>query len=49
MEVRGHVELRTTFTNDTASRTVNIRYVVVNAPSAYNIILDRLALNRIGH
>jgi len=46
--VRGHVELRTTFTDDTASPTVNIRYLVVNAPSAYNILLGRPALNRIG-
>ena len=48
VEVRGHVELRTTFTDDTTSRTTNIRYLVVNAPSAYNILLGRPALNRIG-
>ena len=46
--MRGHVELRTTFTDGTASHTVNIRYLVVNAPSAYNILLGRPALNRIG-
>jgi len=34
VEVRGHVELRTTFTDGTTSCTVNIRYLVVNAPSA---------------
>ena len=48
VEVRGHIELRTTFTDGTASRTVNIRYLVVNAPSAYNILLGRPSLNRIG-
>ena len=48
MEVRGHVELRTTFTDGTKSRIVNIRYLVVNASSAYNILLGRPALNRIG-
>jgi len=42
------VELRTTFTYDTTSRTVNIRYLVVNATLAYNILLGRPALNRIG-
>ena len=36
------VELRTTFTDDTISRTANIRYLVVNAPSAYNILLGML-------
>jgi len=47
VEVWGHIELRTTFTDGVASRTANIRYLVVNAPSAYNILLDRPALNRI--
>ena len=47
MEVRGYVELRTTFTNDTTSHTINIRYLVVNTPSTYNILLGRPALNRI--
>jgi len=30
------------------SRTEKIKYLVVNAPSAYNILLGRLTLNRIG-
>ena len=48
MEVRGHIKLRMTFTDGTTSRTINIRYLVVNAPSAYNILLGRPALNMIG-
>ena len=48
MEVRGHLKLRTTFTDGTASRTENIRYLVVNAPSAYNMLLGRPTLNRLG-
>ena len=48
VEVRGHIELRTTFTDGTTSHTKNIRYLVVNAPSAYNILLGRPALNKIG-
>jgi len=47
VEVHGYFELRTTFTNGYASRTENIRYLVVNAHSAYNILLGRLALNRL--
>jgi len=47
VEMRGHKELSTTFTDGTTSRTANIRYLVVNAPSAYNILLGRPALNRI--
>ena len=46
--MRGHVELRMTFTNGTSSRTINIRYLVVNAPSAYNILLCRPAINMLG-
>jgi len=47
VEVRGHLELRTTFTDGVASCTENIRYLVVNAPSAYNILLGRPELNRL--
>jgi len=47
MEVRGHIELRTTFTDGATSRTTNIRYLVVNAPSAYNILLGRPASNKL--
>ena len=48
MEVRGYIELRTTFSDGAASRTEKITYLVVNAPSAYNILLGRPTLNRIG-
>ena len=47
VEVRGYLELRTTFTDGAASRTESIRYLVVNANSAYNILLGRPALNRL--
>jgi len=47
VEVRDYLELRTTFTNGAASRTESIRYLVVNANSAYNILLGRPALNRL--
>ena len=47
MEVRGYLKLRTTFTDGTTSRTESIRYLVVNANSAYNILLGRPALNRL--
>ncbi|XP_068500838.1 uncharacterized protein [Phaseolus vulgaris] len=47
VEVRGYPELRTTFSNGAASRTENIRYLVVNANSTYNILLGRPVLNRL--
>ena len=48
VEVRGYIDLRTTFTDGVTSRTEKIRYLVVNAPSAYNVQLGRSKLNRIG-
>jgi len=47
VEVRGYLELKTTFTDGEASRTESIRYLVVNANSAYNILLGRPTLNRL--
>jgi len=44
VEVKGYVELRTTFTDDIA-QTIMVKYMVVNAPSSYNILLGRLSLN----
>ena len=46
VEVHGYLELRTTFTDGAASRTENIKYLVVNASSAY-ILLGRPTLNRL--
>ena len=46
-EVRGYLELRMTFTDGTTSRTKSIRYLVMNANSAYNILLGRPTLNRL--
>ena len=48
VEVRGHVELRTAFSDGVSSQTINIRYLVVHASSAYNILLSRLAINKLG-
>ena len=48
VEVCGHIGLRKTFTDGTTSRTANIKYLIVNAPSAYNILFGRPTLNRIG-
>jgi len=39
VEIRGYVELRTTFSEDITTRTITIRYIVVNASFAYNLLL----------
>jgi len=48
VEVRGYVEIRTTLYDDTTTRTITIRYLVVNVSSAYNLLLGRPSLNRLG-
>jgi len=48
VEVHGYIKLSTTFVDSMCSRTTSIRYLVVDAPSAYNILLGRPALNRLG-
>jgi len=48
VEVCEYLVLRTTFTDGTASRTESIRYLIVNASSAYNMLLGRSTLNRLG-
>ena len=42
-----YVKLRKTFSDKRTARTVAIKYIVVNAPSAHNLLLARPALNRI--
>ena len=44
MEVHEYIELSTTFTNNLSSHTTSIRYLVVDAPSTYNILLGRPTL-----
>ena len=48
VEVQGYIELRTTFFYGTSARTINVRYIVVNASSTYNLLLGRPSLNRLG-
>jgi len=48
VEVHGYIELGSTLTDNLSSRTTNIRYLVVDAHSAYNILLGRPTLNKLG-
>ena len=47
VEVRGYIELRTTFADENTAMTIAIRYIVVNVSSAYNLVLGRASLNRL--
>jgi len=46
--VRGYVKLKTTFLDESATKMITIKYIVVNASSAYNLLLGRPSLNRLG-
>ena len=48
VEVQGHVELRMTFSDGVSSHTISIMYLVVNYFLAYNLLLGRPTLNRLG-
>jgi len=47
VEVRGYTDLKTTFSDGEAAKTITVRYIVVRAPSSYNILLGRPSLNRL--
>ncbi|XP_068474782.1 uncharacterized protein [Phaseolus vulgaris] len=48
VEVRRYIKLRTNFSDDTSTRTITVRYIVVNASSAYNLLLGTPSLNSLG-
>ena len=47
MEIQGYVELRMTFSDDIATKTITIRYIIVNTSSVYNLVLGRPSLNKL--
>jgi len=48
VEVKGYVDLRTTFRDKEDAKTIFICYIVVNAPSSYNLLLGRPSINKLG-
>ncbi|RDX58414.1 hypothetical protein CR513_62271, partial [Mucuna pruriens] len=46
--ILGTVELETCLGERPVTRTIQIRYTIVDAPASYNIIVGRPALNRLG-
>jgi len=48
VEVRGYVELRTTFFDESTAKTITMKYFGFNTPSAYNLLLGRPSLKRLG-
>ena len=48
VELCKYVELHTTFSYGEATNTITIKYIVVNAPSSYNLLLGRPSMNKLG-
>ncbi|XP_068475225.1 uncharacterized protein [Phaseolus vulgaris] len=47
VDTRGYIDLFTTFGDDYLSKTINVRYLLVNANTSYNILLGRPSINRL--
>ncbi|XP_068498673.1 uncharacterized protein [Phaseolus vulgaris] len=47
VDTRGYIDLFTTFGDDYLSKTINIRYLLVNVNTSYNILLGRPSINRL--
>jgi hypothetical protein len=45
---RGYVKMKVTLSRRGGSRLVEVKFLVVDCPSAYNAILGRLTLNALG-
>jgi len=48
IHVHDYQETRTTFGEGDRAKTINIRYIVVNVPSSYNVLLGILMINKLG-
>jgi len=48
VHVRGYITLRTTFGYGSQAKMIRVRYLVVNSPNSYNIIIGRPAFNLLG-
>jgi hypothetical protein len=48
VHVRGYITLKTTFGCGSQEKTIRVRYLVVNSPSSYNIIIGRPSFNLLG-
>jgi len=48
VDTKGYIDLFTTFgEDDSLSKSINIRYLLVNANTSYNILLGRPSINRL--
>jgi len=48
VRVRGYITLKTIFGTRRQAKAIKIRYLVVNAPNSYNIVIGHPSFNRLG-
>jgi len=48
VSTRGYIDLHTVFREGTQTKTIPIRFLIVDAPTSYNILLGRPSLNTLG-
>ena len=48
VEARGYVDLMTTFGHGRLAKTLNIRYLIVDADTSYYALIERKTLNELG-
>ncbi|XP_068482612.1 uncharacterized protein [Phaseolus vulgaris] len=48
VSTKGYIDLMTTFGRGTKTKTIKIRYLVVDASTSYNVLLGRSSLNELG-
>ena len=44
----GYIDLHTIFRDGAQTKKIPIRFLIVNAPTSYNVLLDRRSLNTLG-
>ena len=45
VSTHGYIDLHIVFCNDAQTKTIPIRFLVVDAPTSYNVLLGRLSFN----
>ena len=48
VSIRGYINLHTVFRDGTQTKTIPIRFLIVDVPTSYNVLLGRPLLNTLG-
>ena len=48
VSTRGYIDLHTVFHDETQTKSIPIRFLIVDAPTSYNVLLGRPSLNTLG-